>query len=385
MNRFFNQMRIASASAIIKIPFDPDRTPRAQIEAAIGSLPPLRCERHTHVLRPVDMLYTVQRAFRGGDYDYAYSERSVDFNATFERCLQCPFNNAGHDIEVENCAVGVLRFGKRDFSIRDKQGRPLPRHSGSARLEADRSARKQFEEWISGKAEYRCRLSNQVLRIHDSCMKPPFETWTIEPQFASCPQCELERLGALPDEAHASFGNFVAESPALRQHLEHCRAFAVAPKGVLLLLGNCGTGKTHLAISILRELLSQGKSGLCFIKHRHFLGQCRRALLPVAFGQEPPESPLVRCQDASLLVYDELTAETDIGRPCEDVLLDLFEARIGHHKPSIITANIVPDELEAALGTRLHDRLRRAVYAVLEFGFESRRSNLNTDYLTRRC
>ena len=65
------------------------------------------------------------------------------------------------------------------------------------------------------------------------------------------------------------------------------------------------------------------------------------------------------------------------------MLLDLFEARIGHFKPSIITANVSCGELEAVLGSRLLDRLRRAAVAVLEFNFESKRKSLNADYLKR--
>ena len=84
-----------------------------------------------------------------------------------------------------------------------------------------------------------------------------------------------------------------------------------------------------------------------------------------------------------MLVYDELSVTTDLGRAYEDVLLDLFEHRIGYSKPSVITTNSSRDELEAALGSRLYDRLRRAAFAVLEFGFESKRSSLNADYLNR--
>jgi hypothetical protein len=37
--------------------------------------------------------------------------------------------------------------------------------------------------------------------------------------------------------------------------------------------------------------------------------------------------------------------------------------------------------LEAAIGSRLFDRLRRASAAVLEFGFDSKRPQFNADYL----
>ena len=63
---------------------------------------------------------------------------------------------------------------------------------------------------------------------------------------------------------------------------------------------NCGTGKTHLAIAIMRERLRRGESSLKFVKHRHFLAEHWRALRPVPFGEEPPESPLESCQSSTV-------------------------------------------------------------------------------------
>jgi hypothetical protein len=118
------QIRDAANPNVMKIPFDPDRTPRAQIEAAIASLPPRGCEQHPHELQPVDMRTTVWSVLCG-DYSYGQIERHIEFNATYERCAQCPFSNTDHEIEVERCAVGILRFCNHDLSIRDEKGRPL--------------------------------------------------------------------------------------------------------------------------------------------------------------------------------------------------------------------------------------------------------------------
>ena len=47
------------------------------------------------------------------------------------------------------------------------------------------------------------------------------------------------------------FETFDARTPELKRHLETARAFAASPKGKLVMLGNNGAGKTHLAASIL--------------------------------------------------------------------------------------------------------------------------------------
>ena len=380
MNNSSEQLHAANDPNSIKFPFDPERTPRDQIGAAIASVPPRRCKRHPDELRPVDLDATLRSALSRDD-GVQSQHWHVEFSAIYERCTACPHSDTDHAIEVEDCPVGSLRIFKH-LTVRDAERKPLPRRFDSARLELDRSARQQFNVWLERQADFRCQFSNQPLRRQDAHMSPPFDAWTILPEFQPCLRCGLERLGIAPDESGASFDNFRPDPPALREHLKVCRAFAAAPKGVLLLLGSCGVGKTHLAIAILREFLRRGGWGSVFTKHRHFLAQHWHAMRPVAFGDEAPESPLTRCQSSPLLVYDELSATTDT-RTSEDLLLDLFEARIGHFRPTIITANLLRADLEAVLGTRLYDRLCRAAFAVLEFGFESKRPALNGEYLRR--
>lgn len=382
MKNSFQRMRSGADPRAIEIPFDPSRTIRQQIETALSSVPAGSCDRHPHEQQPVDINSIIQAAIHH-DYPYREEIRRVEFNATYDRCAICPHNDARHGTEVEKCPVGPLRLGRNDICIRDKDGKPLVQRHGNHRLEADQSAQEQFQAWLDSNSTYRCELGNQLLQRRDAHMTRPFESWRIIPEFVPCLQCGLERLGITPDEAHASFDNFVIDTPAMREIVEECRAFAAAPHGVLLMLGNTGTGKTHLAIAILRELLRRRVVGLRFIKHRHFLGQHWRALRPVPFGEEPPESPLADHQRSAVLFYDELTTTTDNNRAYEDVLLDLFEHRNGHFKPTIVTANVSRADLEATLGSRLYDRLRRVNFAVLEFGFESKRGALNADYLNR--
>jgi DNA replication protein DnaC len=52
----------------------------------------------------------------------------------------------------------------------------------------------------------------------------------------------------------STFDNFEAYNDELRKHFETCRKFAKKPKGKLVMLGENGNGKTHLAICILKEL-----------------------------------------------------------------------------------------------------------------------------------
>jgi DNA replication protein DnaC len=227
------------------------------------------------------------------------------------------------------------------------------------------------------------RGAGLLVVLSSTTAEPGQQTLRFWPVYKPCLQCRLERLGVLPNDAICSFENFVIDTPDLQQIVESCRTFAAEPKGLLLLLGGNGAGKTHLSVAILRELLRSNTTGLSFIKHRTFISQHRTAVRPVSFGTASLVSPLPSCQSAALLVYDDLTATVDAGTVGEDLLMDLFETRIGSLKPTIITSNLSPDDLETVLGSRLYDRFRQAAYEVIEFGFPSKRQSFNKAYLKR--
>ena len=351
--------------ATITTPFALDRTPRAQIEAALASVAPFRCPKHPHELRPVDPEATVMATLRPGhDTLFPSGPARVDFSATYA-------DENGKPLKPRPGWQDILPIGAPSNYLAECQPGP-----GWVYLEADHIPRHDFAAWLAGiEDDYRSHYGNRMPHLLASRMELPFPSWTIAPRFAPCLQCGLERLGIAPYYARASFDSFQVDQSAKQQLLDTCRAFAAAPASVLLLRGNVGTGKTHLAIAILRERLRQQAADLAFVKHRHFLEQHWLAQRPVTFGTEAPESPLARCQASSLLVYDDVTAQAD-NRSCENVLLDLIETRIGYCRPSIITTNLSSEELERALGTRLMDRLREVVIT-LDFGFESKRPALN--------
>ena len=88
------------------------------------------------------------------------------------------------------------------------------------------------------------------------------------------------------------------------------------------------------------------------------------------------------CREVWLLVLDDFDMAGG-SRDAQESLYAMLDHRIGHYLPTVITGNLTRAELEPAFGSRLLDRIRRAQFAVLEFGFESKRRNLNADYLSR--
>jgi DNA replication protein DnaC len=63
-----------------------------------------------------------------------------------------------------------------------------------------------------------------------------------------------QSMNIKPKFYESTFDNFVAYNDELKRHLARCRKFAENPGGKLVMLGENGNGKTHLAVSVLKEV-----------------------------------------------------------------------------------------------------------------------------------
>ncbi|MCP9496791.1 MAG: ATP-binding protein [Pyrinomonadaceae bacterium MAG19_C2-C3] len=144
----------------------------------------------------------------------------------------------------------------------------------------------------------------------------------------------------------------------------------------LLLMGSCGTGKTHLAVSILRGLVEKGITGL-FYDFGTLLKEIQDSYNPVSKTSEL--KVLAQVYEAEVLVLDELGASkpTDWVR---DTMMQIIGTRYNNQRLTIFTTNYTDarchpaeETLEDRIGVRLRSRLYEMCKAVIIEGEDYRR------------
>jgi DNA replication protein DnaC len=170
---------------------------------------------------------------------------------------------------------------------------------------------------------------------------------------------------------HCTFDNFTAyENERLLNAVTRARrfvqAFPVVDKG-LFLIGPPGIGKSHLAVAVLKEVMtSRGARGL-FYDVRELLKLIRSTYNPEV---KTTEFDVLRpVMEAQLLVLDDIGAEKT-SEWVEETLNLIVNTRYNERRITIFTSNYEekedrtdPDSLLSRVGFRMHSRL----YEMCEF------------------
>jgi DNA replication protein DnaC len=121
----------------------------------------------------------------------------------------------------------------------------------------------------------------------------------------------------------------------------------------LLFLGRCGVGKTHLAVSALKELIRKGIPGM-FYDFRDLLKEIQDSYNPRTSTSEL--SILAPVFDADVLVLDELGASKPTAW-VQETITHIINKRYNDKKVTIFTSNYLDMPIGSAYDESLSDRV----------------------------
>ena len=183
----------------------------------------------------------------------------------------------------------------------------------------------------------------------------------------ACQQTDLNRARSaaqrasrdLAHLAHMTFESFQPEGHAqnaeqrlsLQTACEAAQRYAAEPRDWLLILGDYGVGKTHLAAAIANDGLSRGLP-VTFLNTPDLLDYLRAAFSPNA--EETYGQRFEQLLDAPMLILDDFGTQNATAW-AEEKLFQLLNHRYIARLPTVITTNLSLDDLDPRLSSRLAD------------------------------
>ena len=119
----------------------------------------------------------------------------------------------------------------------------------------------------------------------------------------------------------------------------------------LVLSGNHGSGKTHLAVAIANHRLDHGRPAI-FIVVPDLLDRLRATFSPTS--DITYDELFETCRETELLILDDLGAQSSTPW-AQEKLYQIINERYNRRLPTVITSNLRLDDMEMRLRSRIGD------------------------------
>jgi DNA replication protein DnaC len=187
-----------------------------------------------------------------------------------------------------------------------------------------------------------------------------------------------ERAGIPPLYADKSIHNFVlpqdnpvgmsALSAPLNDVRTFIRKYPILPKPGLIFIGAPGTGKTHLAVAVLRGLIVKGFEGV-FFDFQNLLDRIRSGY-DTASGTMDKEAYRTALE-TDVLVLDDLGAHR-VTDWVEDTVTSIITYRCNHRKSTIVTTNLRDEQAGDERGSGIRSDLGSKFFLEERIGMRAR-------------
>jgi len=158
---------------------------------------------------------------------------------------------------------------------------------------------------------------------------------------------------------NASFENYTVtdkNKEAFDESKKYCENFEqnLEEGNNLIICGDVGVGKTHLAYAVKRQLVSQGFEKVVITDMMKLLNEIKATFNNG--GKFDDYSIYQRCLTSDLVILDEIGVQ--YGTEAERIMMyELFNKRYEDMKPTIAMSNLDKKGLNLVLGQRIVDRL----------------------------
>lgn len=192
---------------------------------------------------------------------------------------------------------------------------------------------------------------------------------------------DLRRASNLGMLSHMTFDSFLPDGIGLnpekqrnlRQAFSQARSFAESPIGWLILKGDYGCGKTHLAAAIANYRIEHSQPAL-FVVVPDLLDHLRATFSPTS--EITYDERFESVKTTPLLILDDLG--THAASPwAEEKLYQILNHRYNAQLPTVITTNHELEEIDLRLRSRMVDPAISTICTILAPDF--RRSGIGED------